>query len=300
MERVSVFLLSAGIDRLVTMAYVQLYPDDTIATVALAGHPGPLVVPSDGGAPFCLPCEPGPILGVESLARWGERTVQLPEDSNLVLYTDGLVDFPQARPDELDRLLGRAAEAADGPVDALAEALIGLAPDYDDAAVLVARVTSAQPSPLVRIFPALPISAAVARTWISDLFDLWAASGAVGEEAAEQLNVAQLLLTELVSNAVRHTDESVRLCVRLTGQRLRIEVADTSERMPVLRRPEVAAAEGRGLRLVDTLSSEWGVQLDQHGKIVWFELDLSGSAEVDEEKLLAAFTLDEGPEVLAP
>lgn len=289
LERVSAFLFSAGIERLISMAYIQLYPDDTIATVALAGHPEPLVVPPGGLPPFSLPCAPGPILGVERLARWNERTVQLPRDSLLILYTDGLVDFPQARPDELDQLLRRAGEVATRSPEAVADALITAAPNYDDAAVLVVRVTSSRTTSMQRTFPALPISATVARTWISDLVGLWATSGTADTTAADRLNVAQLLLTELVSNAVRHTDEAVRVGVRLVGQRLRVEVADTSERMPILRCPEVTADEGRGLRLVDTLSSAWGAQLNEHEKIVWFELDLSGTTELDEEKLLATF-----------
>ncbi|MDQ1286924.1 MAG: hypothetical protein QG622_489 [Actinomycetota bacterium] len=276
MECVNTFMLSCGIDRMVTLAYVQLYPDDAIATVALAGHPGPLVVPGDGSAPFCLPCSPGPILGLGMLTGWTERTVLLPRDSTLVLYTDGLVDFPEAADNELDRVMRRAARLVDNPVSLVAEALVSAAPAYDDAAVLVARVSAARISPAQRTFPAQPISAGIARTWVSDLFDLWTSPADAVPVTDDQRDTAALLLTELVSNAVRHSDQSFRAQVELMDRRLRVEVEDTSERMPVLRQPEAAATEGRGLRLVDTLATSWGAQLEEQGKVVWFEMDLDG------------------------
>jgi anti-sigma regulatory factor (Ser/Thr protein kinase) len=98
----------------------------------------------------------------------------------------------------------------------------------------------------------------------------------------ERLEVARLLLTELVSNAVRHSDEAVIVSLRLVGDRLRVDVEDTSDRMPLLRQPEDAEAEGRGLRLVDALAVEWGVELVERGKAVWFELCLDAHPEQDD------------------
>ena len=193
-----------------------------------------------------------------------------------MLYTDGLVDFPEAADNELDRVMRRAARLVDNPVSLVAEALVSAAPAYDDAAVLVARVSAARISPAQRTFPAQPISAGIARTWVSDLFDLWTSPADAVPVTDDQRDTAALLLTELVSNAVRHSDQSFRAQVELTDRRLRVEVEDTSERMPVLRQPEAAATEGRGLRLVDTLATSWGAQLEEQGKVVWFEMDLDG------------------------
>ena len=141
--------------------------------------------------------------------------------------------------------------------------------------------------------------AQLARTWLADLFEVWQAAGLLSDGAAvdDQLEKARLLLTELVANAVRHGDRSFTVRLHLAAGRLRVEVADNSDRMPVLRCPESAATEGRGLRLVDALAGDWGVQLEEHGKVVWFELALRGDADeevVTHERLLAAFAEPDG------
>jgi serine phosphatase RsbU (regulator of sigma subunit) len=297
LQRVGAFLLSAGIERLVTMAYVQLYPGDTVATIAVGGHPAPLVVPHDGAAPWVLDLPAGPVLGVEGLTHWEEHTVMLPRDASLVLYTDGVAAGVATDHDELARLAATVPPGEPDPVNRLADVLISASPGHDDAAVLVARVTTGPAPSLRRTFPAQPISAGIARTWLADLFGLWTTSGMLprGTAPADQQETAQLLLTELVSNAVRHSDESFVVAVRISDRRLRVDVVDTSERMPVMRRPEAAATEGRGLRLVDVLSSAWGVDLVERGKAVWFELNLGGTDEpVDVDRLLAALD-DPGP-----
>jgi serine phosphatase RsbU (regulator of sigma subunit) len=298
LQLVNAFLLSEGVDRLVTMAYVQLYPDDTIVTVASAGHPAPVVVPSDGAPVWSLDGAGGPILGLDGPLRWQERTVQIPPDAALVLYTDGLL-AGSADIDAVPDVIAVAAEyLASGSVDQLADTLIGGTAGRDDAAVLVARVTSTSAPPARRTFPAQPISAGISRTWLTDLVEVWQASGDLpdGREASSWVETAQLLLTELVSNAVRHSDQSLTVQVTLRSGRLRVQVADSSDRMPVMRRPEAAATEGRGLRLVDTMSSAWGVELIERGKTVWFELTIDGPGgddpggdDVDVEALLEAF-----------
>jgi len=277
LQRVAAFLPSAGIDRLITMAYVELSPHDRTATVALAGHPPPLLVPASGEASL-LRCRSGPVLGVPGLAGWPEQTVSLPSDASLALYTDGLVDYPtpsgDRRPDPAD-LVDVVARLPDRDVDRLADGLIGIASGYDDAAVLVARLTLRDAGPAERAFPARPSSAGIARVWLGDLFTIWNAAGLVPELAGtEVLDTAQLLLTELVSNAVRHSDHRIAVRLHVCGPRLRVEVEDTSDRLPVMRDQEDAATEGRGLRLVDSLADAWGVQMVARGKAVWFEVTL--------------------------
>ena len=281
LERVSSFLLSAGIDRLVTMAYLQLYPGTTMATVALAGHPAPLVI-SRVGHVRALDIRSGPILGIEGLTDFTEQTVCLPPDGALVLYTDGLIDFPAAPENQRERLVTLLASASSGTLADLADLLISSAPPYDDAAVLVARIPVGQEGVTQRIFPAQKISASVARGWLADLFGIWGEAGLLPSiGTCDELDVAQLLLTELVSNAIRHSDHSVTVTVRLMTQRLMVDVEDTSERMPIMRDLEDVAVEGRGLRLVDALATEWGVRLVEHGKVVWFQLALPSAAALD-------------------
>ncbi|MGW2466527.1 ATP-binding protein [Streptomyces bauhiniae] len=84
-----------------------------------------------------------------------------------------------------------------------------------------------------------------------------------------------LVVTELVSNAVRHARRaSVRVIVERTAQRrVRIAVADLSRAQPVCRLPEVNEKEGRGLLLVAAMANRWGCDERLWGKVVWAELE---------------------------
>lgn len=293
-ERVNQFLFSSGIERLVTMAYLQLHADDRMATVVLAGHPAPLLLGPQGRPTRPLDVPPGLMLNVDPQARWDERTLLLPNESTLVLYTDGLVE-PSARTRDLsaEQVVNATAAQADGPVDLLADALMSAAPRDDDVAVLVAAVCAPHGPSARRAFPTMPLSAAIARLWIADLFAAWQDSGMLARNCAidDRREAAQLLITELVSNAVRHSDQPVVVTVDMTAEGLTVGVLDSSERMPVMRDAEMAVTEGRGLRLVNALSRKWGVDLLDQGKVVWFEIGFADDPdqEIDEDALLAAF-----------
>jgi anti-sigma regulatory factor (Ser/Thr protein kinase) len=84
--------------------------------------------------------------------------------------------------------------------------------------------------------------------------------------------VAQLLVSELVTNAVLHAGTYIVVEVRVDDVRVRVAVKDLSAAFP---QPRVAADDasgGRGLQLVEALSSSWGWDLTAGGKSVWFEL----------------------------
>lgn len=87
-------------------------------------------------------------------------------------------------------------------------------------------------------------------------------------------DVACLLVTELVSNMVRHAPSEAELVVRRHGPVLRVGVADDDPAPPVRLYPAPLATGGRGLALVDTLADRWGYEVadDATGKTVWFEL----------------------------
>ncbi|MEU9130719.1 ATP-binding protein [Kitasatospora sp. NPDC048540] len=94
----------------------------------------------------------------------------------------------------------------------------------------------------------------------------------------ELADTAELLTSELVTNALLHTTKGAVLEAVLTaGQRLRIEVQDCTTRLPGRRVPEEWATSGRGLMLVDSLADAWGVQLRGEGKVTWFELGPAGA-----------------------
>lgn len=92
---------------------------------------------------------------------------------------------------------------------------------------------------------------------------------AVGEEA---VFLAQLLTTELVTNAVRHAGSPVDVKVARREDRIRIEARDDSTDLPVMPEGD-SPTRHRGLLLIDDLSEDWGVEVhDLGGKVVWFEV----------------------------
>lgn len=89
----------------------------------------------------------------------------------------------------------------------------------------------------------------------------------------EMTDAAELGVTELIANVVRHVPDrrcTVLLLRQKTG--LRVEVSDGSLGLPVVRLDQPEDAEcGRGLFLLDAVVDKWGVDLAPGGKIVWFE-----------------------------
>ena len=87
------------------------------------------------------------------------------------------------------------------------------------------------------------------------------------------LDVAVLLTSELVTNAIRHeAGETITLAIRCTRGRLRVDVHDSSSSLPVAADVPADAETGRGLLLVATLSDEWGYYRTPAGKVVYFTL----------------------------
>jgi signal transduction histidine kinase len=104
-------------------------------------------------------------------------------------------------------------------------------------------------------------------------------------------DTAELLATELLTNALQHTGGGAVLTATLSpapGHRLRIEVSDSLARRPKAPAPGAVAravdsgehgTSGRGLILVEALADSWGAQAQGRGKVVWFELDAQENAE---------------------
>ncbi|MFB7907888.1 ATP-binding protein [Kitasatospora sp. NPDC059146] len=86
---------------------------------------------------------------------------------------------------------------------------------------------------------------------------------------------AELCLHELLVNAWHHgkTPAPVVQILAMTRNTLRVSVSDESPLFPDLHAPSVLAESGRGLQLVEGLTTRWGVDPREHGKVVWFELD---------------------------
>lgn len=89
---------------------------------------------------------------------------------------------------------------------------------------------------------------------------------------------AQLLVTELVTNATRHAHSAVDLTIASEHGRVRIEAHDDSSAIPIATRVDTETRH-RGLQLIEDLSEGWGVDVrGDDGKIVWCELASTGLA----------------------
>jgi anti-sigma regulatory factor (Ser/Thr protein kinase) len=94
---------------------------------------------------------------------------------------------------------------------------------------------------------------------------------ALGEEGGD--GRAELLVSELATNAVMHAHTPMRVSVWRHHGHMRFEVRDDDPTRPQEVKPDPMACGGRGMMLVDTMSLAWGVNGNEQGKTVWFELD---------------------------
>jgi len=99
------------------------------------------------------------------------------------------------------------------------------------------------------------------------------ASAACREVAGQSVcETVELLVSEVATNALVHGAGDVRVDVRTQGGAVRIEVSDDSPEVPVPREAGPDGESGRGMALVEALSSSWGTDARADGKTVWFEV----------------------------
>ncbi|MBB5777125.1 ATP-binding protein [Nonomuraea jabiensis] len=104
----------------------------------------------------------------------------------------------------------------------------------------------------------------------------------------DQIEVAELLVSELVANALDHAHGQVHLGLSAENGLLRCEVEDENPQLPTMRTVDLDAERGRGLFLVDTLSGSWGGTPTPRGKAIWFELPTFADTEADPLDTLTA------------
>ncbi len=240
--------------------------------VASAGHLPPLLVSPDGGSEF-LDVAPSPPLGIGS-GPIQTRVFKIKDGSLLVLYTDGLVE---RRTSDIDEGLARLRDtfgpgSTDRPLEELCKAtLAGVYADHqrDDIAVLVARLRRLAPDQHVTWKLASELtSARRARMLVRRRLRRWG--------LAELIPTAELLASELVTNAVRYAQGSIALRLVREGG-LVCEVLDDSAALPRLRHAGDEDERGRGLQVVSQLAQHWGARRTLSGKVVWCELPLPHS-----------------------
>lgn len=118
--------------------------------------------------------------------------------------------------------------------------------------------------------PGIPESVARARAFVRDVLG----------PAHLVLDEAVLLVSELVTNSVTHSDSrgdgQVTLAVSQCGEMIHVEVVDAGSEAEPRVREDPSAEDGRGLFLVDAISSRWGAHRDEGGRVVWFVLRAGG------------------------
>ena len=122
------------------------------------------------------------------------------------------------------------------------------------------------------VLPPNPRSVGVARWLITEWCAPWVAAAQLDEDVVES---ALLLASEVITNAVVHGDGMVQVDVgRVEGPSLRVEVSDDGGGMPLIGAQRTDAESGRGMAMVELLSSRWGTDLavGPLGKMVWFEV----------------------------
>ncbi|MEV6932622.1 SpoIIE family protein phosphatase [Dactylosporangium sp. NPDC051485] len=276
MQRVNRLLLDLHPDAVATCCYLELHLSEGTATAVLAGHPPPVL--RAGRRVGTLTLRPAPPLGVSPDVGFPETTFLVPGGANLLLYTDGLVEDRRYHLDdglaEL-RAAVRAAPTTDprAMLDHVLAAGVGPRPRTDDVALVCLSVDD-RPAPAgtrrsaQRRFRGDAVSASAARRFTADLLAAW------GEDTLA--DDALLLLDEVITNAIQHTVGAVLVRLELLADALRVSVADRSERLPSPRPADAEAENGRGLLIVASVASAWGVDPDPAGgKAVWFEVSRS-------------------------
>ncbi|MEU5545041.1 SpoIIE family protein phosphatase [Streptomyces sioyaensis] len=285
--------------RFATCLYIEVDPATGLLDIARAGHPDPAILLDDGTV-LVRPTAGGLPLGIVPDTDYPTTRLVLEPGETMMVCTDGLIetgghdlDTGWARlrdtieahePGEIDESLERLA-------DALVQAVHGPPSHHttgplvdrreDDIAVLLLRRdgagcgigTGALPARPVRrtvltVAQAEPERIAEARRQVRAVLHDWA--------DPDQVDSAVLMVSEVVTNVLLHTDGDALLVAEISGERgarrVRVDVADSSDELPHRRSPGELASSGRGLVLLELLAGAWGVDPRGDGKSTWFEL----------------------------
>ncbi|MFF5547741.1 SpoIIE family protein phosphatase [Streptomyces olivaceoviridis] len=272
-----------------TCLYAVYDPVSCRCTAATAGHAPPALLTPDGEARL-IDLPTGPPLGLGGLQPYESATVDLPPGSLLTMYTDGLLkegrgyEDTEARTAQLLASLRLAGAELEDTCDRLTDALLPDGPS-DDVALLLARV-HALPEDRMACweFPSDPAAVARARALTRAQLAAWGMSEL-------DFNTG-LVVSELVTNAVRYGGPGPVGLRLLRDDSLICEVSDGSNTSPRIRRAATTEEGGRGLFLVAQFTKSWGARYMPQGKTVWAEQipqPEKPAPEPDEQALLAMF-----------
>ncbi|MFE1382729.1 SpoIIE family protein phosphatase [Streptomyces sp. NPDC058740] len=262
-----------GENRMATCMYAVYDPVSHRITIANAGHPPPILLHL-GGRAEVLRVPPGAPIGVGGVD-FEAVELDAPAGATLLLYTDGLVESRLRDVwTGIEQLRERLAATAQltgpdhsPPLEALCDDvldMLGPGDRDDDIALLAARFDGIAPSDVAYWFLE-PEDAAPgrARRLARRALQRW--------DLEELSDSVELLISEVVTNAVRYAERPVTLRLLRTDV-LRCEVGDDSPQLPRQRRARDTDEGGRGLFLVNRLARRWGATRLSGGKVVWFEL----------------------------
>ncbi|MFJ1967857.1 SpoIIE family protein phosphatase [Streptomyces sp. NPDC087903] len=265
-------LVDLETDLFATCCYVDVDLEEGSAWYVRAGHLPPVLRHPDGVTEIAE-ADGGPPLGVVLRADFPMSPLRLQPGTVLALTTDGLVETHEADIDEgMDRFAHGLAAADPGHLGLVADVLLGNARRSDDVALLLMRYDGMDTRPQREGWTVWRVPEAVrhARRFTRRTLRTW-------DVPDESMDGALLVVSELVTNALVHTDGRVRLDLTLVNHRLRVAVTDSSPRTPV--KPTSIGWEatgGRGILLVEAMSATWGTVPVSGGKQVWSEIALDG------------------------
>ncbi|OKI00205.1 phosphatase [Streptomyces sp. CB02923] len=309
--------------RFATCLYIEVDPATGLLDIARAGHPDPTIRMADGTV-LVRPTAGGLPLGIVPDTDYPTTRLVLEPGETMLVCTDGLIETgghdlesgwarlrhvietygaedPDGNATDVAAPTLEDAAGLEKLADALVQAVHG-PPSYhttgpfldrreDDIAMLllcraggscgVGTGGAAAHQPVRRtvltVKQSEPQRIAEARGQVRDVLHDWTDE--------DQVDSAVLMVSEMVTNVLMHTDGDALLVAEITGvrgsRRIRVDVADSSDELPHRRTPGELASSGRGLVLMELLAGAWGVDPRGDGKSTWFELyeDAAGGAE---------------------
>lgn len=286
-------------DRFATCLYMEADPVSGTLDIARAGHPDPALWLTDGTM-LIRPTAGGLPLGIEPGTEYPTTRLVLEPGETLLACTDGLIEAgghtidsgwrrirqvseeetEGARaPEDLEKFANALVDSSHAPFtgeeagpladrreDDMAVLLLALDPAFaaerTEAAEGVTRRTT------LTVAQVEPDRIGEARHQLQGMLYDW-----VHEE---QIDAAVLMLSELLTNVLVHTEGDALVVAECSGQRggrlLRVEVGDNSDALPHRRTPGELASSGRGLVMMEMLAGAWGVDPRGEGKCIWFEM----------------------------
>ncbi|MEV5277356.1 SpoIIE family protein phosphatase [Streptomyces sp. NPDC052811] len=283
--------------RFATCLYIEVDPATGTLDIARAGHPDPVIRTADGTA-LIRPTAGGLPLGIEADSDYPTTRLVLEPAETIMICTDGLIEtgghdmasgWTRLRPvlekdpgQGLEQLADELVQAVHGPSSHHTTGPLVDRREDDIALLLLCRnagggagpaTTTAIRRTALTVAQAEPEHIAGARRQLRELLHDWADE--------EQVDSAVLMISEMITNVLVHTDGDAVLVAEARGplgtRRLRVEVADASDELPHRRRPGEMASSGRGLVLMQMLADAWGVDPRGDGKSIWFELYEAGA-----------------------